>query len=480
MKNNYNILSKSMIILLFIAGVSCQDLTEDPAGISTSANFYTTPAQCEAACTASLNCLIDMWSGYENYFGLFPDGHHDWETLDLGADYGSELWKLHYSAINNLNAVLKAVKDGNLAAYPDEVNGIVAQAKFLRAFNYFILVRLFGEIPFITEDTPDPVKIPLTPESRITIESMYDNLEEDLTFAIDNLADFDQSTPARPNLWTAKALLAKVYLNRATAPLNQIANYAKARDMADDVIANGPYSLVANIEDVFKTSNKNNSEMIFAFQSTPDDPRAPGNTYAPSEWDGWNSGPVLPAWAEAYPEQPRKHNYILLDWNESIYDLSSPIIHYTDGSDGLPFMGKYNYPNLSIAEQIGNSLINIPLLRLADVLLMYAEAANMANGGPTQLAVDRVNLIIDRANAGTGLESRADITMTEADFDKKVIDERSYELCFEFDRIFDVYRKRLLEEVLPAEVLVDYNPEDYLFPIPSFDAEFIGQNEGYE
>jgi starch-binding outer membrane protein, SusD/RagB family len=480
MKNYLNILSKCLIALLLFAGVSCQNLDESPAGISTSANFYTTPSQCEAAFAASMNDLINTWSGYENYFGFFPDGQHDWETLDLGADYGAELWKLHYSAIKNVNAVLKAVKGGSLEAYPNEVDGIVAQAKFLRAFNYFILVRLFGEIPFITEDTPDPVITPLTPESRVAVATMYDNLEADLTFAAENLPDLDPSAPGRPNLWTAKSLLAKVYLTRATAPLNQTNNYAKARDMADDVIVNGPYSLVTNIEDVFKTSNKNNSEMIFAFQSTEDDPRSPGQTYAPSEWDGWNSGPVLPAWAEAYPEQPRKHNYLLLDWHTDINDLSSPIIHYTDGSDQLPFMGKYNYPNLSVEEQVGNSLINIPLLRLADVLLMYAEAANMANGGPTQLAVDRLNMIIDRANAGTGLETRADIAMSSVDFDKKVIDERSYELCFEFDRIFDVYRKRLLEEVMPPEVLVDYNPEDYLFPIPAFDAEFIGQNEGYE
>ncbi len=129
--------------------------------------------------------------------------------------------------------------------------------------------------------------------------------------------------------------------------------------MADDVIANGPYSLVPNIEDVFKTSNKNNSEMIFAFQSTEDDPRSPGNTYAPSEWDGWSSGPVLIDWAEAYPEQPRKHNYILLDFYESIYDFSSPIIHYTESIDQVPYMGKYNYPNLSFEEQIGNSVMNI-------------------------------------------------------------------------------------------------------------------------
>jgi starch-binding outer membrane protein, SusD/RagB family len=482
MKNKYINLMKGLFVLLFFAGVSCQDLEENPAGISTSSNFYATPGQCESALTASMNDLINTWGGYENIFGVFPDGHHEWQTLDIGADYGAEYWRAHYSAIKNINAVLKAIKAGNLATVdPAIVNDIEGQAKFLRAFNYFTLVRLWGKVPYITEDTPDPVTIPLTPESRMEIALIYDNLEADLTYAIENLADYNSATPARPCLWTAKSLLAKVYLTRATNPLNESANYAKARDMANDVIENGPYSLVPNIEDVFKTSNKNNSEMIFAFQTTPDDPWMPGIAVAPEEWGGWSGGPVNLIWVEAYPEQPRKHNYILMDWATDLYDLeNSPVINYTESSSGVPWMGKYNYPNIAYDEIEGMSVLNQPILRLPDVLLMYAEAANMANGGPTQLAVDRVNLVIDRANAGVGLEERADISMTMADFDKKVIDERSYELCFEMDRIFDVYRKRLLLEIYDEYVLVDYNEEDYLMPIPSFDATFIGQNPGYE
>ncbi len=67
-----------------------------------------------------------------------------------------------------------------------------------------------------------------------------------------------------------KDYLAKVYLTRATAPLNQTENYDKARDMADDVITNGPYGLLPDFEDVFKTSNNRNMEIMFAF-----------NTYTP-------------------------------------------------------------------------------------------------------------------------------------------------------------------------------------------------------
>ena len=482
MKKNINILMKSMIALLFIFGVSCQKLEENPKGMSTSSNFYTTPEQCEAAFTASMNSIFNTWGNYNaNVFGLFPDGQYDGASLDYGADYTAELWRIHYNAITNINAVLKAVKAGNLkSSTQDVIDGIVAQARYLRAFNYFTLVRMYGRIPFITEDTPDPVVTALTPESKVDISVMYDNLEKDLLFAIEHLADYDEATPAKPCLWTAKSLLAKVYLTRATAPLNETSYYAKARDMADDVIVNGPYELLPDFRDVFKSSNKNNREMIISFQITDDDPNMDGAAWAPSEWGGWSGGPVKPAWAEAYPDQPRKENYILMNFSSDLSDPEAPIINYTESIDGVPYMGKYNMPNITLDEQLGISRANHSVMRFADVLLIYAEAANMANNGPTQLSVDRLNMIIDRANEETGTEPRANISMTAAQFDQKVIDERNYELCFEYDRIFDVFRKRILKEVNMPDNAEGYQETDYLFPIPSFDATFIGNNPGYE
>jgi starch-binding outer membrane protein, SusD/RagB family len=481
MKNIYNnILLKSIVVLLLIFGVSCQKLDENPKGLSTSSNFYATPAQCEAALAASMNALYNAWDAYNQLLGSLPDGQFDGASLNFGADQFSDYWSAHFRSINNINAVLKAVKAGNLKSYaPEVVADVVAQAKFLRAFNYFTLVRLYGKIPYITEDTPDPVVNKLTPESRLEVAAVYDKLEEDLTFAKDNLADFDASAPAKPNLWTAKALLAKVYLTRATAPLNQTENYAKARDMAGDVIENGPYQLLPKFEDVFKSSNNNNLEMIISFQVTDDDPNIEGYANAPSEWGGWSGGAVKPAWAEAYPEQPRKHSYILLDFSSDISNPAAPIIHYTASIDGTPYIGKYNYPNQTLDEELSISRQNQPILRFADVLLMYAEAANMANGGPTQLAVDRVNLIIDRANEGTGTEPRATLGMTAAQFDDKVIEERNLELCFEFDRYFDVLRKRLLQQVNLPDNAQGYDENDYLLPVPTTDAIDIGNNPGY-
>lgn len=471
------------VLLLVIAGISCQKLDEKPEGISTPDNFYTTPEQCEAAYTGALNALFVTWGGYQN-IPTFPDGQYEGTSLDFGITSFNDLWLWHYKSIANINAVLKAVKAGSLGGNPQEtIDNVVAQGRFLRAFNYFTLVRLYGKIPYITEDTPDPVSTPLTEASRLEIAAVYDLIEADLLFATEHLGDYDGATPGKPNKWIAKGYLAKVYLTRATAPLNQTENYAKARDVADDVIMNGPYTLLPSFLDVFKTSNNRNMEIMYAFYSSPQTPYMPGNVWAPSEMDGWSSGPVKIYWAtNIYPEQPRKHSYLLLDFTSNIYDPSAPIINWSESADGVPYIGKYNIPNLSYEQQVGggDAGIEMKLLRFADILLIYAEAANMANGGPTQLAVDRLNMIIDRANAGTGTEERTTTAMSKEAFDQKVIDERSFELCFENDRYFDVLRKRILEEVNLPDNAQGYDENDYLLPIPALDAKAIGQNPGYE
>lgn len=221
----------------------------------------------------------------------FPDGQYDGANLDFSVGSYNELWTWHYKSIANINAVLKAVKGGSLAGNAAaDITNIVAQGRFLRAFNYFTLVRLYGKIPYITEDKPDPINTPLTPESRMGIAAVYDLIKADLVYAAAKIADYDASTPGKPNKCVAKGFLAKVYLTRASAPLNQADNYAKARSMADDIIVNGGYMLLSSFSDVFKTANNSNKEVMFAFRTTSDAPYMPGNVWAPSEMDGWMDG----------------------------------------------------------------------------------------------------------------------------------------------------------------------------------------------
>jgi len=131
-----------------------------------------------------------------------------------------------------------------------------------------------------------------------------------------------------------------------------------------------------------------------------------------------------------------------------------------------------------------SSIMSMPVIRFADVLLIYAEAANKVNHGPTQAAVDAVNLIIDRANGYTPIAEHPMLTtaMTEDAFDAAVIEERNQELCFEYDRWFDLVRKEILEEKTVPVYKVNFTTDDYLFPIPDADIELnksLEQNPGY-
>lgn len=472
-----------LIVLSVSALSSCQKLTENPKNISTPSTFYTTVEQCEAAYTGAMQPFYTTWGGYQN-LPIYPSGEFEGASLDIGITDFNDIWTMHYKSITNVNAVLKAVKAGSLEGNTTEdIDYVIAQGRFLRAFSYFTLVRLYGKIPYLLEDSPDPITTPLKPEDRKEVAAVYDLLEADLVFAAEHLRDYDGEKPGRPNVWTAKGLLSKVYLTRATAPLNDVSYYAKARDMADDVINNSPYYLLPSFTDVFKTANNRNMEILWSFMRSSDAAYMPGNTWAPSEMDGWSGGPVKIYWMENfYPEQPRKSSYILQNFTSDIYDPSAPLINWSQSADGVPYIGKFNMPNLTYDEQVGggDSHLEMKILRFADILLVYAEAANMANNGPTQLAVDRLNLVIDRANAGTGSEVRASIAMSASDFDKKVIDERSFELCFENDRYFDVLRKRLLKDVNLPDNAQGYDENDYLLPIPALDAVKIGQNPGYK
>jgi len=108
----------------------------------------------------------------------------------------------------------------------------------------------------------------------------------------------------------------------------------------------------------------------------------------------------------------------------------------------------------------------------------------MSKGGPDREAVDAINQVIDRANGHQPNPNYPLLTtnMTREQFDKAVINERSYELCFEYDRWCDMLRKRIIPEVTRYYYLVNFTEADYLFPIPEVEMRLnpnMTQNPGY-
>jgi hypothetical protein len=483
MKNKLT--SRILPLVLIVLG-SCQSLDENPLGIATPSTFYTTLEQCNAALAGAMAPLWGWYvspgygegNGYSSYF--LNDDQFEGGNLVIPTDHASSLWTGHYKSISNINSLLGAVKAGSLSKFEEgEVNEIVAQAKFLRAFNYFYLVRMFGGLPIITEDTPDPVTTPIT--TRASVGDVYNLIVSDFTYAMETLpskTDLDGVTPGRPTSGAAKGFLAKVYLTMATAPVNDVSKYADAERLAKEVIDSQEYDLIPGIWDVFMRNNKFGPETLWSFHSTADDPQTDMNIGKPGEIDGYDGDLVAENFDTTFVDQPRRDAYIL-----RYLILDGDSIGYHDLTTGLPYVRKlYNEPYVSRDEGAGGSSADLFILRYADILLIYAEAANRNHGGPTTDAVAAINRVIDRANGTTGTETLTDISMSMQAFEDKVIQERSWELCFELgDRWFDLVRKRILDVANKntPDALENFSDDDYLFPIPSADAVYIGQNPGY-
>lgn len=462
--------------VLMLMNTACVDLDETPKDFTGPTNFYNNPGQIESAFASAMSRLYSEWSGYSYGHWIFAsDDQMYGGNLVISDDHGSDLWNAHYRAIADLNPAINALIEDKLGASATQLqkDELMAQAKFLRAFNYFNLVRLFGDVPLITEET----NVVTDEIVRAPIANVYALIESDLLFATQNLPDtWSEDKQGRPAKGAAKTLLAKVYITMATAPMNNTSYYAKARDMAADVIDDGIYSLVPDVDKVFALENAYGPEMMFSFNASEDDNSTPPQIWLPGSMaDGWGDFKADKAWGENYPAEPRKDAYLLLeDWEGNPYTTF-------DGT--TPYVKKFLYDSRENQERY-RSVQNIPILRYADALLLFAEAENMANGGPTQAAVDAVNQIIDRANDYVPNPADPLLTtgMSQAAFDAAVIEQRNLEFCFEFDRWHDLVRKRILCDVTIPAYQPNCDENDYLWPIPQTDLRLnnkLTQNPGY-
>jgi hypothetical protein len=411
--------------------------------------------------------------GYPEY--TYSDDQLNGGDLDFGDWTGNDCWRVHYRAVADLNPAIKALNEDQLgtSATQDEKDQLMAQARFLRGWNYFTLVRLYGNIPVIDENT-DPVNDEIT---RTPVAEVYDFIESDLLFAAQHLpVSWSEGQEGRPTTDAAKTLLAKVYVTMATAPLNDESKYTSARDMALEVIGDQTHGLLDSVSEVFKLDNMWSKEMIWSFHTATNTYCIEPQIWLPGEMaDGWGDCVCDRAWVEAYPEQPRKHAYLLLEsWDG---------VPWTEWDQQTASIRKYLYDSRENMENY-TSYYNIPILRYAETLLLFAEAENKVNGGPNAAAVDAINQVIKRANGYVDNPADPLLTtgMTEDAFDEAVIQQRNLELCFEYDRWFDLIRKRILYEKTIPDYQPNFSEYDYLLPIPEEDLRLnvlLTQNPGY-
>ena len=359
-----------------------------------------------------------------------------------------------YNVIFRANTVLD-----HLDVATDANRGkIEGEAKFVRAYAHFNLVRLFGDIPLI-----DEIITPANKEkqfARVPKNQVYELIVSDLQNAIDNL---DNTYKNRASKAAAQALLAKVYLTMGT-------NYLEAQQLCEAVMVSG-YSLQPDFKDVF--FNENNSEIIFAIGFIPDNSLDSQNFSA--EWlngVGRTSGVnYVTAEARAALDALGGNRTPFSYRQDSEQPTQYQVVKYLPNGDAT-----LGIPAVSIdARKGGNDWI---VLRYADVLLMHVEAI-MAGGNSTtvQAALDSFQLIRNRAGLTTPV-----LSISKQD----LLDERRVELAFENHRFFDLIRFNEAQNVLSAYSTANnygFTSTDLLLPIPQREINLsngvMSQNPGY-
>lgn len=487
-------------IVLVVSG--CEEFLSqsDPTSF-TKSNYYSEPAHAEAAVTAIYDDLRAVrgggfggapWLMTEFQTGLAntelgqATNSLDIRALDNSADndYGETYWNSHYRGIANANEALANIPD--IQMNEAQKNRLLGEARFLRAYYYFNLVRLFGDVPLILE----PVDLNsdlLTPE-RTPIAQVYDAIVEDLTWAEENsgLTFNDQS--GRVTLGAVKTVLSSVYLTMAGYPLeggNQY--YQLARDKAKEIIDSGEYQLFDSYADLHSYDTKNSGEHIFMVQYDTEIIDHNGLQYVTlpynqdislfsAETGGIFAQEEFVNSYEAGDKRTEEKQFYYREFTK-VSDRSTPI--------NLGGWYLYKFFDYEANTATAVSGLNWPLFRYAEVLFIYAEAENEVNG-PTTSAYEAVNKIRRRAEI-------PDLSgLTQAEFREAVWEEKCHELSYENKTWFDMVRLRKAYNVTTGE-FEDYvghtfvygptlSERELLFPIPATEIrnnDNLTQNTGY-
>lgn len=374
-------------------------------------------------------------------------------------DYYQSMYAVIFRANNILNFI-DIADEANQAKY-------AAEAKFLRAFAYFNLVRLFSDVPLVTSVVGDEDKEALF--LRVPVAQIYEQIVADLQEAINNL---DNSSKSRASRAAAQGILAKVYLTQPNR------NYSGAQQLCQDILSSGPADpLMANFRDVFYSEL--NKEIIFAIQYEF------GNSF---DSQGYSAEFTSGGRRQGGDDGQNIVNANLIADFE-LYGGNRTAVSYFTFSDAITEVIKYlpegsdvtaNPPTYGgNARNAGNDFI---ALRYADVLLMHAEAI-LAGGEETVNAVAIDSYMRVKVRAGfDAVTDRPSILTKDA-----LLVERRVELAFENQRFFDLLRFGVADEILGQHAIelgyVDYSPRALLLPIPAREINLSGglltQNPGY-
>ena len=469
MKNTFKYLF--LLLLFSMASCSKEFLEIEPVDRLTADNFFKTEGEIKAA-TAALYGF--PWFDYNDKFAwcagdcMSGDLYHNWDqegqffyfSFNSGNAHLSSGWKGLFRVVSYANSVINDMPrsaSGNVSQ--EVVDKALGEARFIRGMAYYILSEYWGEVP-IVENSTEIVTSNDFFLPKNTRSSVYEFIRRDLEFAAANLPAAD--TPGRVTKWSALGLLAKLHLTMASDLSNSESNknFELAKQFAAEVINNSGLSLLPNYADIFMYDNNNNEESLFALQwmegsyaignsrqaNWARSSLITGNTEA---WGGYKSmtydfvqqvnggdrrqPAIYMSNGDHYPEirkndggytyyivhrDPGDPNTVLENASATLNNLKKWVIGSNEDTDGGVSTGQA-------------TRINQILLRLADVYLVYAEAALGGQASTSDAtALQYFNAIRGRA----GLPAKSSITFMD------ILKERRIEFALEGLNWFDIKR----------------------------------------
>ncbi|MCW3110419.1 MAG: RagB/SusD domain protein [Segetibacter sp.] len=495
MKRNYFIKAFTKILLLVavISISSCKKFLETKQfDRSNEAAFYKSAPDFEQAVVGAYSSLANLYHSGNFYFlltdirsdntsvyvpggsaGPLSKSEYDDFTLTSNNEHLLGYWDVSYSLIQKTNDIITFLAGADFDQ--TKKNQYKGEAEVLRALAYFNLVRLYGGVPLVLarfENIDDSYK-----KGRNTVDEVYAQIIADLkdaqTLLVTNRNTGDNS--GRADKGIATTLLGNVYLTQK--------KYSEAATEFKKVIDMNVYTLLPNYNDLFKSGQQGNSETIW-------------QAYYLAGVSG--SGSSFPNFsAPLNSEEVLIQTGLAFGWNQPTSDIQNAYelkdVRRTAIGDGFTKNGNYypykfikNYVDIAAGTGDGNSGKDWYILRYADVLLMYAEAVNEAQGPASAYSS------IDKVRVRAGLDPLP-AGLTKDEFREAVYLEERRESPFEGHRWFDLVRTGRALTVMNAKVkpLSDANtiglasPIDahhLLLPIPSIVREMapqVTQNPGY-
>lgn len=499
MKNSIKILALFIAIILG----ACSDLEEDPIGLLAPEGFFKSSADVEAAIYGAYGRMASdqAWGGETQQALMLLSDMVDvgapWTALQNHEVSGFTLTSTHYYSIlmwkrmyDIIGAANIAIDGAKLIEADEEIKQkLEAEARVIRAYIYYVSVRLFGDIPYLEEAVSEPEKVSTI--SKTSEADIYQNIIADLKFGIEHLPmKYSNNVRTRATAGAAATILSSVYLTLEN--WQEAYNYSKwVIDRADEL----GYGLVVDYQDLFRAEIQDGmSEHIFSVDflggkrhSDNDDiiPPLTGNNFT----GGWSI--LIPSMA-VYTRWDAKDYRRKVSLADTV--VKDGVAHpYSEFVVQRPYLAKYwRYPGNALGGG-RRSDHNYVLYRFAEVYLIAAEALNEISG-PNAEAKGYVNKIRERARTWPTHESdfpaNVDASISSKDqFRDLILEERKWELAFEYKRWFDIKRRKLGDEVFKGANSLEPHPnfdgnKHYLQPIPQTELDInpnlAPQNPGYE